>query len=168
MKTDKLDTVAAAAKGSFCHLKNPFTEVLMYEGPAEFVDEDTGELTEAGKALVKAHGTDEAGETGKDAVGIRRVGAFVLGWEAPSVVELRERMAAERAREGDDYDFAEAGIRISAALITGFQGITRDGKPLGSGDADKRFFLGLSDSFITQVNVHAKGRQNFLSRASSA
>lgn len=161
MDLNKLNTVKAAERGAFCHLRNPFNGLLMYDGPADLVDEATGTLTQKGVAAL-----DEHPENPQKA-GLVEIGVYVLGSEAPKVTEVKNALSAKRIRAGEKFDFHEAGILTCAALITGFKGIEKDGKLMQPTMENRREFLEASESFITQVTKFSRDNSNFLGKASS-
>jgi hypothetical protein len=92
------------------------------------------------------------------------VGIYLRGTESTTVRKLA-RKAAKRAAQSTDDD---VGHDFLAALVIRFVGVERDGKLLGTDDADIRWFFGLSDSFGEQVLTFAQDRANFFEAASPA
>lgn len=86
------------------------------------------------------------------------VGVFVRGSESR---EVQERIQTIERRRMKEKDLEQKGIAIVSALVISFQGVERDGVLLTSSEADIKWFLSLSDSFVQQIMDFSKERENF-------
>lgn len=90
---------------------------------------------------------------------------FVRGLESKTV-QARAKNIRKNTVEGQEN---EDGLEFVSALIIDFENVERSaGVPLTGSDADVRWFLVQSDSFVEQVMDFAKKRSNFFEKASNA
>lgn len=143
MDLGKLNTKTGAEKGAFLHLKHPALGHKLYTGD----------------------GADEMGAL-MDKETATPVGCYVLGLESEAARARARALSAARVKGNapDDDDGEEKGLAFVCGLVTGFQGIELNGKPITSSDADKRAFFGQSDGLLEQVLAFAQDRANFFAR----
>lgn len=161
MELSQVDTVSAAERGAFCHMRNPFTGVVMYVGPEEHVDPATGNLTdEADLELIGAWDDEEAV--------IKPVGGIVIGVESSEMRKFQatvnlKKVAADKA--GKPLDQEEIGIETVCKMWKRFVNFTDGGKPLKAPEDNERFFRA-SDNFVGQVYNFGRKSASFLKGSS--
>ena len=120
----------------------------------DFGQFNTRDAAETGRLLHIKHL-----KTGKPLYdGGKPVGVLCRGIESDTVRAAAAK--ANRARmEGasDDDD-----LSVAKAVVIRFQGIEREGKPLGVTDDDLRWFFGLSSKLVQAVISFAREPGNFL------
>lgn len=145
MDLSALNTKTGANKGAFLHLKHPALGHKLYTG----------------------EGADEHGQL-VDKATATAVGCYVLGLESEAARSRARAIAAARMKDKSDEDGdEERGLDFVCSLVTGFEGIEHDGKPLTASHEDKRAFFGQSDALIGQVMEFAQEKSNFFARTSN-
>lgn len=147
MDFKQLDTKTPQEEGSFCHLRHTKFEHDLYSG----------------------EGADEEGRLVDDSKDHEPIGVYVRGMESPSVKKAAMKIdAALKSKNQIRITEDEAGLRFCEVLVTGFRGLTVDGKPAEASKETIRQFFGMSDNLVEQVLDYAKVRGNFFKTPSTS
>jgi len=148
MKFSELDTNAPLEEGAFCHFKA--------------IPERGGHL------LYTGPGAGENGEWVDEDQTPTAVGAYVRGWNAPTVRKAKSKIARmQMTTKPQERDPDEEGMIVACALVIRFQGIENDdGSPMEATEDNKRKILYVDD-LAQQVLDFAKDRSHFFGGTAS-